>query len=344
MPLGAQDLDAILEFSLEAQSYADVQAFREGVLPGLRTLVPCDIAGYNEVDAASGTVIGNIDPADAWFDGVDERFSELLHEHPLLARVQAGDRRANVLSTFLTARQLHALELYQDIFRRMEVEDQIAFGLPGELIVGIIISRSRRNFSERDVEVAERVRPHLAQAYLAARERERLAALVDALETVLDEHAAALILLDRGSGVIHSSESARELLRAYFGHPPGNGSLLPWEVAEWLHGDGARPLVVAGPRGRLRIRESQAVGVGSRRVLVLDERRTCPPDVDDLRRLGVTRREAEVLRLLCCGKRTDQIAAELFISPATARKHLEHIFARLGVSSRAEAVAHVLSA
>jgi DNA-binding CsgD family transcriptional regulator len=50
---------------------------------------------------------------------------------------------------------------------------------------------------------------------------------------------------------------------------------------------------------------------------------------------GLTRREIEVLRLLARGRSTKQIAQELRISRKTAANHVEHIYAKLGVSNRA---------
>ncbi|MEP7023529.1 MAG: LuxR C-terminal-related transcriptional regulator, partial [Actinomycetota bacterium] len=52
---------------------------------------------------------------------------------------------------------------------------------------------------------------------------------------------------------------------------------------------------------------------------------------------GLTAREAEVLALLARGQSNKQIAAELVLSPKTAANHVEHIYAKLGVSSRAAA-------
>lgn len=52
----------------------------------------------------------------------------------------------------------------------------------------------------------------------------------------------------------------------------------------------------------------------------------------------LTTREMEVLEMTANGLRTPQIAAQLFICDATVRNHLKHIFAKLGVHSRAEAV------
>ena len=53
----------------------------------------------------------------------------------------------------------------------------------------------------------------------------------------------------------------------------------------------------------------------------------------------LTRRELEVLSLLVEGLGQDEIAEKLFISPKTVGKHIEHILRKLGVHSRAQAVA-----
>jgi DNA-binding CsgD family transcriptional regulator len=52
---------------------------------------------------------------------------------------------------------------------------------------------------------------------------------------------------------------------------------------------------------------------------------------------GLTAREAEVLRLLARGLASKQIARALEISPRTANHHIEHVYAKLGVSTRAAA-------
>ena len=47
----------------------------------------------------------------------------------------------------------------------------------------------------------------------------------------------------------------------------------------------------------------------------------------------------QVLRLVAAGKSNREIAATLVISDHTVRRHLQNIFAKLGVSSRADATA-----
>src|ERR671932_1082611 len=53
----------------------------------------------------------------------------------------------------------------------------------------------------------------------------------------------------------------------------------------------------------------------------------------------LTPREREVLRLLAAGRAADDLPKELFISKKTVGTHLEHIFTKLGVRSRAQAIA-----
>ena len=52
---------------------------------------------------------------------------------------------------------------------------------------------------------------------------------------------------------------------------------------------------------------------------------------------GLTRREVEVLRLAARGLTTRQIADRLVISPKTADHHIQHIYGKIGTSTRAGA-------
>ena len=52
---------------------------------------------------------------------------------------------------------------------------------------------------------------------------------------------------------------------------------------------------------------------------------------------GLTHRELEVLRLAARGLTTRTIAERLFISPKTADHHIQNVYAKVGVSTRAAA-------
>jgi DNA-binding NarL/FixJ family response regulator len=61
------------------------------------------------------------------------------------------------------------------------------------------------------------------------------------------------------------------------------------------------------------------------------------PEPSPADRLGLTRREREVLALVAAGRTNRQIAEELFISVKTAGIHVSNILGKLGVASRVEA-------
>ncbi|HTN14670.1 MAG TPA: response regulator [Sphingomonadaceae bacterium] len=60
--------------------------------------------------------------------------------------------------------------------------------------------------------------------------------------------------------------------------------------------------------------------------------------------LGLTQREAEVLLWVSYGKSSTDISEVLEISPRTVQKHLEHVFEKLGVETRAAAAAMAIHA
>ena len=55
---------------------------------------------------------------------------------------------------------------------------------------------------------------------------------------------------------------------------------------------------------------------------------------------ALTRREAEVLRLVAGGANTRTMAERLHVSPSTVRNHVQNILEKLGAHSRLEAVAY----
>jgi HD-GYP domain-containing protein (c-di-GMP phosphodiesterase class II) len=57
---------------------------------------------------------------------------------------------------------------------------------------------------------------------------------------------------------------------------------------------------------------------------------------------GLSPREIEVLRLLARGLSGKQVAAQLFITPKTARNHVEHIYLKIGATSRATAALYAM--
>jgi DNA-binding CsgD family transcriptional regulator len=74
-----------------------------------------------------------------------------------------------------------------------------------------------------------------------------------------------------------------------------------------------------------------------RRVLLV-EAGTDELTTEALWALGLTRREAETLRAVARGRTPAETATELSVSRRTIDKHLQHIYAKLGVPSLLHAV------
>jgi DNA-binding CsgD family transcriptional regulator len=53
----------------------------------------------------------------------------------------------------------------------------------------------------------------------------------------------------------------------------------------------------------------------------------------------LTKREREVLSWVALGKTNAEVAQILWLAPSTVRKHLENVYAKLGVGTRTGAVA-----
>lgn len=62
------------------------------------------------------------------------------------------------------------------------------------------------------------------------------------------------------------------------------------------------------------------------------------PGSADTLTAGLTEREREVLVLVGRGRSNDEVAAALHVSRATVKSHINHVFTKLGITSRVQAV------
>lgn len=257
-------------------------------------------------------------------------------------------------SDFLTRARYHDLGIYQEFFRRLDVEHQMAValrvGFP--VYVGLALNRPRCDFSERDRLVLNLLRPHLAQAH---RNAEAVAQLLDQralAERGLEHLNVGVVALTPAGGIQLATPQARRLIAEYFGAARRWPDALPDELARWLclttsalDSDASvavpqAPLIVERPGKRLVVR---LLADESRRLMLLHEQHASLPRAA-LEALGLTRREAEVLAWVAEGKSDAAIATILGLSVRTVNKHLEHIYAKLGVESRSAAAARAYQA
>jgi predicted ATPase/DNA-binding CsgD family transcriptional regulator len=102
---------------------------------------------------------------------------------------------------------------------------------------------------------------------------------------------------------------------------------------------GADAFATAWEAGRALSRDEALAEAQTLRVEPLEATLTAPPRLPGH---GLTERELEVLRLLAAGHTTREVADLLYISPATAARHIANIYVKLDVDSRAKVTAYAL--
>jgi DNA-binding CsgD family transcriptional regulator len=350
--LRADDVTALGEAVHEAYRAPSMQEFPVLAMTLASGLVESEIASFNEVDPESQRVFAVYDrPETSFFDGAIDRFAELQAQHPVIRYIsETGDGSAKKISDFVTRDEFHALDIFRELYSRVGVEYQISVTLPAALprIVAIVLNRSDagHDFDERDRTLLNLLRPHLAQAYEHTRMRDLLSERLAVMSRLLSAQGSNVIVLDDPPS--EATPGALVMLFRYFGRP-GRFEPLPDRVTHW----------VADQRGRLDHHASDGLPQpfrpltavrGGRRVvmrfvpggvqpdaLVLTERSAGTPDAE-LGLLGLSPREAQVLRMLSTGATNAAIGAQLHIAAGTVKKHLDSIYRKLGVTGRVQAV------
>jgi DNA-binding CsgD family transcriptional regulator len=254
---------------------------------------------------------------------------------PLLFAHATRRRPALRLSEAVDARRLSHSELYGDLLHRSGVEYAIAIGVRPKRREAVVagLGRTERQFSERDRDVLDLVRPALEDALRAAEARGRLVRALAANPPP----GTAVVLLDRYGEIEHSSPDAQRWLAEHFGAAEHPG-WLPGPVAGWL---ALPPRPAARQRARRPAPQRPPAAWRPTRAAARGGGHGFRPET--LRRLGLSARETEVLCAAMAMNDEADIAWELFLSLHAVRERLARLEAKLGARTAAEAVARTLS-
>ena len=334
-PFKKNEIGNLLDFLHEVYALRALDEFGPGLMRALPRLFSCDIYAYNEVNPERKRLSAAMEPD--VFAADDLRiFERYMHQHPLINYYRrTGDGRALKISDFLSRREFHHLDLYNEFYRVIpKVEHQLAVVLPAPppLVVGVTLNRSgqkqKHDFTERDRLRLELIRPHLAAAY---RNAEVFTALRES--PVCGRRVVVFEIKGGRAGMI--AGEAGQWLTEYFGHPvqPG-GKGLPEDLLQWALPSAPPAVTLRSKRGHLAV----LFLPGDPSILIMEEKRT-GAGPKELMAFGLTGREARILRWVGLGKTNKEIAKIEGLSHRTVQKHLEHIYAKLGIKTRAAAAA-----
>jgi len=184
-------------------------------------------------------------------------------------------------------------------------------------------------------ELLARIRVHLANARMAHSAR-----------AALDVFGRFLLAASLDGRVLWCTPQAGRLLGAAFDDFDTDGYVLPKSVRDWLAQCAtAKPamapsIALAADAAPMALKLVFVGEVGPDEYLLRLVEGEAENEQSLLRhKLAVTEREAEVLLWIARGKSNRDIAEILDLSPRTVNKHLEQIYAKLGVENRASAAA-----
>jgi DNA-binding NarL/FixJ family response regulator len=181
---------------------------------------------------------------------------------------------------------------------------------------------------------------------LAARLKPDLV-LLDVQMPLLDGVAAAELLSRTTRVIMLTYTDDSSVIRAAIGNGAAgylvHGSFTAKELTDAVHQAVAgshplSPVAVSALVGAVR-QERQPEGPGEQSPLEPERNDT---QVGSVGRFGLSSREVDVMRLIVQGRSNTEIAGELFLAEKTIKNHVNHIYAKLAVASRAAAIARWL--
>lgn len=336
--LGEEDTRSVLDAATSLA--ADTPGFVQ-VLEMLAGMISCKMASFNDMTLATRDYRALTWPPE--FDATSHRlkpaYDRFAHQHPLIQL--AGTSVTTGALRFCDAAdgdKITETDLYRHFYEPFGLRYQLILQLPSppDVVVGYALSRSEAagEFSDRDVAVLDSIAPHLAMHHRA---------------TVNDQHSAALADEVRRSGwnvASVRSDGVVDAMSTTAGDPPVQiGDRVPCAVAQLLpSGDDVDEVahsqtVVLGDEVWRCVVRPMAAGPT---VLLMR-----PADGDangssSLVDVGLTGRQVEVAMALArTGATNVQLAREPSITEGTVKKHLETVFAALGVDSRSAAIVKI---
>jgi DNA-binding CsgD family transcriptional regulator len=347
--LGHSELTAISEALRELYAHTDASSLPHCIVRILHRLISANSAVYNSFDFRTGEmfVVHDHGPdGDRYLPALQEH----IQEHPLLVYVREHWKDgAAALSDVASHRELRDLPIYSEFLHPLRIEKQLGLLVEDQKygVTAVALQRDGRDFTKRDKDVLTFLQPHIIQAFKNAADLTALKTRAEAMESVANSCNVGAVWLSRDDKIEWMSNLAELWLAQYFSEPAPAAlrARLPPELTAWIRKQKSSQQAnssrgwraeqtIAGPRGELNVR--WIAGQPGQSHLILSEHRTDRTS-GELCSLGLTLREAEVLRWVAAGKTNDAISILLSISKRTVEKHVERILAKLSVETRVEA-------
>jgi hypothetical protein len=192
------DLLKLLDLIVGLHETTDPAALPHRMMEAMLQLVPADAAGYSTIDLATGRATN-----DSTFGNPPEFVRAIernMAQHPVIAHLRTHvEHQARAISDFTSPAAFQSLALYDELYRPMRVQDQIAIALKSgsTLQIGLTASRNAWGFSSRERLLFTLLRPHVLYCHENARRLTELKAQSDAWLYRLEQLPQGLAARDR---------------------------------------------------------------------------------------------------------------------------------------------------
>jgi DNA-binding CsgD family transcriptional regulator len=287
---------------------------------------------------------------EATFPKYVDTFMAHLDQHQFLqAFLRDGLATARRVADVMAPSAFKCLGIYNEFYKQVGTEDQLAVGLPTRPPTVIAINRSSGEFTPRDRRLLQSLRCYCTSAVLTSHCIGHLRAQRQSLLQAIDSASEAVVFLGRDGRIRFVSEAGRILLEACFGRRALLHGALPAEVHSWLRTHwtrdasdlpSSRYTMPFEQRGcSIALRFVRSTGEGD--LLLIRRLHSARGEAigkDDNSSIDLTPREREILRWVEDGMANADIALLVGVSVRTVDKHLQHAFAKLNVENRTAAV------
>ncbi len=339
----------------ELYTPADPEVLARRTAELVRGLIPSEVVRYAELrDDGTGFENEYYTGRREDFERFRSAFNAHMDEQPVVEYYRRNKRsRVLRISDLQPDRQFRKTAIYNEFYRPMGISHQLTtalFSREGRCRE-IILDRDGRDFNRQEVKLLELFTPHLDQVFVNTLHWRNLQRENLRLRQTLDATGEGFLLTDAQGRIIYRSRKVDKLLAL----SDESSRLTPGRLSPRLKayldrmifrqinplsdGSGNHKLVLKHSRGRVIVRfASLPLHPGGRREFALIFKETSDTlSARPLRSLGLTPRQAEILRHIADGKTDHAIAQFLGISSRTVEKHLETVYRRLGVDNRVDA-------
>jgi DNA-binding CsgD family transcriptional regulator len=353
-PLSNQDIIALNRVIGEIYAARDLESFYRLLFSFIRLIIPYDYCSFKDINPRATCFPQAITDVDAHGCNSDT---------PFLACCVSG--YVMKVSDCVSDCRLKGTPVYNEVCRPLDIEMQITFSIPvsSERVSVISLARTQIDFSERDKLLLIYLKPHLITALMNVLELGRLTFEKDFLQSSEEAEQRGVMFVQANGRVVRIPDFAAKVIATYFDTCFTEGDTLPETLLQWfqaevqltdqtLQGSNIRIKGGADFSPQQKVRTPMIIEAGGKSLTMkllygfaADEFIVSIVKTDHtilinrMKVYGLSFRETEVLLWLSRGKTNAETALILNLSRRTIEKHLERIYTKLNIETRAAAIA-----